>query len=66
MSMRQLLSRRFWSLTANIGGYVLGSLFSQQDMIERIQATVFVDAFRRRPVEAQVWQRSAAGSCSIA
>jgi signal transduction histidine kinase len=50
----------FWSLTANIAGYVLGSLFSRQDMIERIQAAVFVDAFRRRPDERQVWRRSAA------
>jgi Na+/proline symporter/nitrogen-specific signal transduction histidine kinase len=50
----------FWSLTANLAGYVVGSLFSRQDMIERIQATVFVDAFRGRPQEGQVWQRSAA------
>jgi Na+/proline symporter/signal transduction histidine kinase len=50
----------FWSISANVAGYVLGSLFSQQDMIERIQAAVFVDAFRGRPHEGRVWQRSAA------
>ena len=50
----------FWSMAANIGGYVLVSLYSQQDTLERIQATVFVDVFRRPPAEAQVWRRSAA------
>ena len=46
-------------MTANIGGYVLVSLFSRQDMIERIQAIAFVDVFRRPPGEAEIWRRSA-------
>jgi len=50
----------FWSMAANIGGYVLVSLFARQDALERIQATIFVDVFRRPPAEAQVWRRSAA------
>ncbi len=50
----------FWSMIANVGGYVVGSLFSRQDMIERIQATLFVDVFRRPASAAQIWQRSAA------
>ncbi len=51
----------FWSMAANIGGYVLVSLFSKQDTLERIQAAIFVDVFRRPlPAEAQVWRRSAA------
>ncbi|MEO8669562.1 MAG: histidine kinase dimerization/phospho-acceptor domain-containing protein, partial [Bauldia sp.] len=50
----------FWSLTANIGGFVLVSLFSRQDTIERIQAIAFVDVFRRPPGEAEIWHRSAA------
>ena len=49
----------FWSMIANIGGYVLVSLFSRQDMIERIQAIAFVDVFRRPPGEAEIWRRSA-------
>ncbi len=49
----------FWSMAANIGGYVVVSLFSRQDALERIQATIFVDVFRRPPPEAQVWRRSA-------
>ncbi|MBN9020556.1 MAG: sodium:solute symporter, partial [Rhizobiales bacterium] len=50
----------FWSMAANVGGYVLVSLYSRQDALERIQATLFVDVFRRPPAEAQVWRRSAA------
>ena len=49
----------FWSMTANIGGYVLVSLFSRQDTIEHIQAIAFVDVFRRPPGEAEIWRRSA-------
>ncbi|MEQ8699668.1 MAG: ATP-binding protein, partial [Bauldia litoralis] len=50
----------FWSMAANICGYVVVSLFSKQDTLERIQAAIFVDVFRRPPAEAQVWRRSAA------
>ena len=35
-----------WSMLANIGAYVGVSLFSRQNAIERIQAALFVDAFR--------------------
>lgn len=50
----------FWSMAANIGGYILVSLFTRQDMIERVQAIAFVDVFRRPPGEAEIWRRSAA------
>lgn len=50
----------FWSMTANLGGYILVSLFSRQDPIERIQAIAFVDVFRRPLGEAKIWPRSAA------
>jgi signal transduction histidine kinase len=50
----------FWSITANLGGFILVSLFSRQDTIERIQAIAFVDVFRRPPGEAEIWHRSAA------
>jgi len=51
----------FWSMLANVGGYVAGSLFSSQDALERLQSTLFVDVFRR-PARgsAGVWSRSAA------
>jgi Na+/proline symporter/nitrogen-specific signal transduction histidine kinase len=50
----------FWSMIANVGGYVLVSLFTRQDMIERVQASAFVDVFHRPPGEAEIWRRSAA------
>ena len=49
----------FWSMTANLSGYIVASLFSRQDVIERIQAIAFVDVFRRPPGEAEIWRRSA-------
>lgn len=51
----------FWSLLANVGGYVGGSLFSSQDALERLQSALFVDVFRRPARgEGGVWTRSAA------
>ena len=47
-------------MTANVGGYILVSLFSRQNLIERIQAIAFVEVFRRPPGEAEIWRRSAA------
>ena len=35
----------FWSMLINVGGLVLGSLFSHQDAVERVQASRFVDTF---------------------
>lgn len=35
----------FWSLLANIGGFVAVSLLDRQSTIERIQATLFVEVF---------------------
>ncbi|MCP4329427.1 MAG: histidine kinase [Alphaproteobacteria bacterium] len=51
----------FWSMLANIGGYVAVSLFSRQSAIERIQATLFVDVLRqsREPDEARFWRGTA-------
>jgi Na+/proline symporter/nitrogen-specific signal transduction histidine kinase len=49
----------FWSMTANIAGYVVVSLFTRQDTIERIQAIAFVDVFRRPLGDVPVWRRSA-------
>lgn len=35
-----------WSMAVNIGGYVIVSLLTQQGLIERRQATLFVDVFK--------------------
>ena len=37
----------FWSMLFNIGGYIGVSLITRQSISERIQATLFVDVFRR-------------------
>ena len=36
----------FWSLLANIGGYVAVSMLSRQSALERIQAALFVDVYK--------------------
>ena len=35
-----------WSMLANVGGLVVGSLWSSQSPLERVQAVLFVDVFR--------------------
>lgn len=50
----------FWSLTANLGGYLLVSLARVPSALEASQATLFVDAFRRGPdAAASFWRGSA-------
>lgn len=50
----------FWSLILNLGGFVCASLLIKQGAWDRIQATIFVDIFRRPgAANAQVWQRTA-------
>ena len=41
-----LIHSLFWSSCANIGLYLVVSLFSRQSLIERTQARAFVDIFR--------------------
>ncbi len=46
-----------WTMVVNVGCYVLFSIRSSQDVVERGQAQAFVDVFdRRAPVLARVWQ----------
>ena len=47
----------FWSLLANIGGYVAVSLATRQNPIEQVQAVAFVDAFRPASAESQRFWR---------
>ncbi len=51
----------FWSMLANVGGYVLVSLASRQTALERIQAALFVDVYRTRSAASRspVWQGTA-------
>ena len=43
--MDNLSHAMFWSMAANIGGYVLGSIMSRPSAMERVQAALFVDVF---------------------
>lgn len=53
-----------WSMLANIGCYVAVSLLTQQSAIERIQAAMFVDAFR--PQGEQGTSRFWRGTATVA
>uniref|UniRef100_UPI002608F00F DUF3604 domain-containing protein n=1 Tax=uncultured Maritalea sp. TaxID=757249 RepID=UPI002608F00F len=52
----------FWSLLANAGLLVLVSLSTSQSALERIQSTLFVDAFRRLPGTETRFMRSSAAA----
>lgn len=51
----------FWSMLANVGCYVAGSLFSQPSAMEHSQATMFVDVYRYvgRVHDSSVWRGTA-------
>jgi Na+/proline symporter/signal transduction histidine kinase len=51
----------FWSMLANIGGYVIVSLLDRPSAIERIQAVLFVDVFRHSGAQSgsRFWRGSA-------
>ena len=50
----------FWSLTANIGCFLLISSLREPNAVEMAQARLFVDALkRRRPATASLWRGSA-------
>ncbi|WP_404379836.1 ATP-binding protein [Caenispirillum salinarum] len=50
----------FWSWLFNIGAFVGVSVFGKQGPLERVQATVFVDIFRRRDTATpHMWRRAA-------
>src|SRR3546814_13869802 len=59
---RSLSHALFWSMLANVGGYVIVSLLSHQSAIERIQAVLFVDVFRHAGAQSgssHFWRGSA-------
>jgi Na+/proline symporter/signal transduction histidine kinase len=49
----------FWSLLANAGTYVAVSLLGTQGESDRVQAALFVDAFRLDPPAGSPWRGSA-------
>lgn len=58
--MDPLVHSVFWSLFLNTATLVIVSLFSTQTTLERIQATLFVDAFKRRSGEHPNFVRGSA------
>jgi Na+/proline symporter/nitrogen-specific signal transduction histidine kinase len=49
-----------WSMLANIGGIVLVSLFTRHTAVERVQAELFVDVFRREDgSRSMLWRGTA-------
>ena len=50
----------FWSLSLNVFILVVGSLLTSQSTLERIQANVFVDVFRRGNIAPRNFMRGAA------
>ena len=50
-----------WSMIANVGSYLVVSLLTSRSAIERVQASLFVDAFATAPgVGAKFWRGGAA------
>ncbi len=51
----------FWSMLANVGCYLAGSLFSRQSVMEHTQAAMFVDIYRYvgRVHDSSVWRGTA-------
>jgi Na+/proline symporter/signal transduction histidine kinase len=61
MGMDNLSHALFWSMLANIGGFIGFSLNGRQSAIERIQAALFVDVFRHSGAQgsSRFWRGSA-------
>ncbi len=49
----------FWSMLANLGGYILFSLLGRQTAREHTQALLFVDAFKVAGKTSTLWRGSA-------
>ncbi len=57
-----------WSMLANVGSYLLVSLFTEPTDIERVQAALFVDVFRPagHSAQARAWRGTATVSDLVA
>ena len=49
----------FWSMLVNIGLLVGVSLLTRQSLVERAQAVLFVDVFRRTEDQPRIWRATA-------
>ena len=55
----------FWSMVFNVGAFLVVALFGRQTRIERIQATVFVEAFSQQQPQTLGGTRFGRGVASI-
>jgi Na+/proline symporter/nitrogen-specific signal transduction histidine kinase len=58
----QITHAMFWSMTANIGAYMLVSLLGRQTPAEHSQATLFVDVFTQTGERGRVWRGATSAS----
>jgi signal transduction histidine kinase len=58
----QMTHAMIWSMIANIGCYVAGSMFGTRDAREARQASVFVDSYEREGAQAPFWRGTASAS----
>jgi Na+/proline symporter/nitrogen-specific signal transduction histidine kinase len=58
----QITHAMLWSMIANIGSYLVVSLFSRQSALEHAQATLFVDVFTQTGEPGQFWRGTTSAS----
>jgi signal transduction histidine kinase len=58
----QITHAMIWSMTANIGAYVLVSLLGRQSAVEHSQATLFVDVFTQTGERGRFWRGTTSAS----
>jgi Na+/proline symporter/nitrogen-specific signal transduction histidine kinase len=58
----QITHAMIWSMTLNIGAYVLVSLLGRQSAVEHSQATLFVDVFTQTGERGRTWRGAASAS----
>jgi Na+/proline symporter/signal transduction histidine kinase len=57
--MDQITHAMLWSMAANVGAYVAVSVMFVPGAEEHRQASLFVDVFKRSPVQARFWRGTA-------
>jgi signal transduction histidine kinase len=58
----QITHAMIWSLTANIGAYMVVSLLGRQSAVEHSQATLFVDVFTQTGEGGRLWRGTTSAS----
>ena len=61
----QITHAMIWSMTANVGAYVLVSLMSRQSAAEHSQATLFVDVFTQTGERGRGWRGATTSASAL-